>query len=132
MGVRGIELILMRQLASCLATPILLCDATGELVYVNEPAEELLGLSLEGPAGALTDHLIQRLGAREADGSALAPDSLPLCIALREARPASRCLRIKTTRGGDADVDTTAFPLVSPNGESVGVVSIFWTKPGAR
>jgi len=39
-----IELILMKQVASYLATPIFLVDRAGTLLYYNEPAEALLGM----------------------------------------------------------------------------------------
>jgi len=38
-----IELILMRQLAGSLAMPIFVVDPAGDLLFYNEPAEELLG-----------------------------------------------------------------------------------------
>jgi hypothetical protein len=38
-----VELILMRQLASYLAMPILLFDPAGNLLFYNEPAEALVG-----------------------------------------------------------------------------------------
>ena len=40
---RDIGLILMRQLASGLAVPMLLADEHGDMLYFNEPAEVLLG-----------------------------------------------------------------------------------------
>ena len=40
---RAIELILMRQLASYLAMPIMLFDPAGHLLLYNEPAEPILG-----------------------------------------------------------------------------------------
>ena len=43
MSQKAIELILMRQLASSLAMPIFLVDPSGNLVFYNEPAEQLLG-----------------------------------------------------------------------------------------
>jgi PAS domain-containing protein len=40
---RHLALILARELASQLATATFIADATGELVFYNEPAEEILG-----------------------------------------------------------------------------------------
>src|SRR5437762_13527270 len=42
-----IELILARQVASYLTLAIILTDADGDLVFYNEPAEELLGLRFD-------------------------------------------------------------------------------------
>ena len=43
MAQREIELVLMRQLASHLAQPILAVDRQGDLLCFNEPAEALVG-----------------------------------------------------------------------------------------
>ena len=43
MAQHAIEVILMRQLASYLAMPILLVDPVGTLLFYNKPAEGLLG-----------------------------------------------------------------------------------------
>ena len=47
-----VELILVRQLAHGLAVPTFVVDAAGDLVFVNEAAESLLGLDFEdgGPS----------------------------------------------------------------------------------
>ena len=42
-----VELILVRQLAHGLAVPTFVVDAAGDLVFVNEAAEALLGLDFE-------------------------------------------------------------------------------------
>ena len=49
MAQKDIELILTRQLASYLATPVFIVDAIGTLVFYNEPAEVILieGLFLD-------------------------------------------------------------------------------------
>ena len=45
-----VELILVRQLAHGLAVPTFVVDAAGDLVFVNEAAEALLGLDFEDVA----------------------------------------------------------------------------------
>src|SRR5262249_43344858 len=47
MSQKEIEMILARQLASCLALPIFLVDPSGALVFYNEPAEAILGRRFE-------------------------------------------------------------------------------------
>ena len=37
-----IEIILNRQLADCLAIPVFITDTVGNLLFYNEPAEEIL------------------------------------------------------------------------------------------
>jgi PAS domain-containing protein len=50
-----VELILMTQVASYLATPIFVVDPNGDLVYFNEPAEQLLG---RGPSLGVEKHIL--------------------------------------------------------------------------
>src|SRR5262245_19347294 len=52
---KELELILMRQLADCLAMPIFIVNAQGTLLFYNEPAELLLGQRFE-ESGELTTH----------------------------------------------------------------------------
>jgi hypothetical protein len=46
---KPIQLILARQLASCVAAPIMLMDADGTLVFFNEPAEAILNQRFDEP-----------------------------------------------------------------------------------
>ena len=43
----AIEIILNRQLAECLSIPVFITDVAGNLLFYNEPAEEILGLRYE-------------------------------------------------------------------------------------
>ena len=42
-----IEIILNRQLADCLSIPVFITDTIGNLIFYNEPAEEILGRRFE-------------------------------------------------------------------------------------
>jgi len=126
---RGIELILMRQLASCLATPMMLSDARGELLFLNEPAEELLGFCVGDASPASVHALAERLVVRNPEGQLLPPDDLPSRLATLTGHPVQRRLRIRGSDGLDRWLEATAFPLVSPVGENVGIVSILWEAP---
>ena len=44
MAQQPIELILVRHLGSLLTTPVFVVDVHGDLVYFNEPAEDVLGI----------------------------------------------------------------------------------------
>ena len=47
MAQQPIELILFRQLATTLAVPVFLVDERGDLVFLNEAAERLLGVRFD-------------------------------------------------------------------------------------
>jgi PAS domain-containing protein len=63
-GSKSIQMILARQLASSIATPILLVDVAGSLIYYNEPAEAIFNWRFdemgELPAAEWTAHASPR------------------------------------------------------------------------
>ena len=125
----GIELILMRQLAGCLAMPIILSDTRGDVVYVNESAEQLLGLSVGESDTVSAEDLASILSARGCDGRSLRPDEMPTRRAMVSGRPVHQKLQVRGSGGVDHWLQATAFPLLSTVGEHVGVVSILWDAP---
>jgi PAS domain-containing protein len=71
-----VELILMRQLASYLATPIFLVDAGGTLVFYNEAAEGLLGRRFEDLPEMGRDEWLQAFQPHQLDGSHSRPTTI--------------------------------------------------------
>src|SRR5262245_23874627 len=87
MAQKEIEIILTRQLASYLAMPIILVDATGTLLFYNEPAEVILGKRFEETGELTADEWAQALVVTDAQGTPLALETRPMLIALTEHRP---------------------------------------------
>jgi PAS domain S-box-containing protein len=125
MGQQPIELILVRHLASRLAMPVFVVDATGDLVYFNEPAERVLGRRFEEiramPFAEWTTAFVPR-----AEGRELAVDELPLVIALRRHVPAHSQFEIAAADGVRRTIEVTAFPITSPGERQIGAVAMFW------
>jgi PAS domain-containing protein len=126
MAQQPIELILFRQLATTLAVPVFLVDDRGDLVYLNEAAERLLGVRLEEldslPFETWTTNFLPRLP----DGSMAAPDTLPLVQAITLRRPAHGPLVITGNDGVERTIEITAFPLEGGRGRLIGAVAMFW------
>jgi PAS domain-containing protein len=124
-----VELILVRELASCLSTPVFLVDPEGTLVYYNEHAEELLGRRFD-ETGMMPAHqwatIFRPCGD---DGHPLDPDELPLTIALREGRPAYSTMRIDALDGVRRRLQVTAVPIAARTGELLGAAALFWQQP---
>jgi PAS domain-containing protein len=120
-----VELILVRHLASRLAIPVFVVDATGDLVFFNEPAEGVLGRRYDE---------IRIMGLAEwttafvpsAGGHRLDPDDLPLVIALRQSIPAHRRFDIVGADGFTRSIEVTAFPILAPSDRLIGAVAMFW------
>lgn len=96
---RDLVLIVARSFADKLATPALVADEDGNVVYANEAAT----------------------------AASLEAEPLPLEeIALRERRPAHGSVAVTTPDGERRELGVTAFPLLSHPDELVGVMAIFW------
>jgi PAS domain-containing protein len=124
-----VELILMRQLASYLATPIFLVDTSGTLLYYNEPAERLLGRRYEESGEMRFEEWSTVFAPTALDDSPLAPEALPLSIALRKHRAVHRALKFRGLDGVIRRIGVTAFPLEGQGGRHLGAVAIFWEEP---
>jgi PAS domain-containing protein len=128
---REIELILIRQLAGYLATPIFLVDPRGDLLYYNEPAEALLGRPFDESRRQTFDEWSNLFDPMRADGTEVPPDGLPLARALRDHLPAHDSLGIVGLDGETRQIEVTAMPLEGQGGRHLGAVAIFWTRDGA-
>ncbi len=119
-------LILAREFASKLATPMLVSDADGNLVFFNEPAAGVLGRSF-GEVGELpASRWAELFETEELDGTPVPLERMPAGIALMEARPAHHRFVIRGLDAVRRIISVTAFPLLAHTDDLVGVVAIFW------
>jgi len=126
MAQQPIELILLRQLATSLVVPVFIVDERGDLVFLNEPAERLLGIRLEE-----LDHLpfetwTTAFRPKSPDGTTVPADDLPLVRAIVDRRPAHGPLQITGSDGTERTIEITAFPLEGGRGRLIGAVAMFW------
>ena len=123
---QAVEIILMRQLASYLAMPIMLFDAAGNLLFYNEPAEAILGRRFDeiGEMSLEEWYAIHELTTE--DGSPLPFEARPLVIALQNRQAVHRVLWLRKLDGTRTKIEVTAFPLKGQGGRHLGAVSILW------
>ena len=126
MAQKPIELILMRQLASSLAMPIFLVDAGGTLAFYNEPAERVLGMRFEETGEMPAAEWSTLWELTDVDGRTLAPEQLPLMIAVAERKPAHGKFWIRGLDGTRRRIEATAFPLMRLTDQVLGSVVLFW------
>jgi len=115
MSQKAVELILMRQLASYLAMPILLFDPAGNLLFYNEPAEAILGRRFDETGQIPLEEFYSLVKLTAEDGSPLPLEARPLVIALQKAFD-----------GIVRRIAATAFPLEGQGARHLGAVVIFW------
>ena len=126
---KNLLLILAREFASKLATPTFIADATGSLVFYNEPAEEVLGRTFAEAGEMAAEEWASLFSTEELDGSPMPLETMPAGIALLERRPAHHTFRILGLNGTARVISVTAFPLFEQEQSFVGVVAIFWERP---
>jgi PAS domain-containing protein len=124
---KHLVLILAREFASNLATPTLIADERGWLVFYNEAAEEVIGRPFAEAGELPLDEWTASFDPRTLDSEeSIPPEQRPARIALDERRAAHQRFRITSRDGAERDVAVTAFPLFAHADEFVGIVAIFW------
>ena len=63
---------------------------------------------------------------READGTPIAVDDLPLTVAFATHRPGHRPMIITGSDGVDRSIAVTAYPLLDTVDHLAGAIAIFW------
>ena len=125
-GPKSLPLILARELASNLATPMFLIDASGLLVFYNDAAALLLGKPFaelgEIPAGDFG----AVLKVTTPSGEAMRRRDTPAGIAFFERKPAHAAVFATAYDGVRRSYESTAYPLFGASGEMHGVISVFW------
>ena len=124
-------LVLARELLSQLVTPAFLVDAGGEVVFFNEPAEEIAGYTFAEAGVLAAEAWTTLVRAEDLDGNALPLEQLPAGVALVERKPAHRTLWITGSDGERRLISVTAVPLFASESELVGVVAVYWREPTA-
>lgn len=123
---KPIELILMRQLASYLATPIMIADHERTLLYFNPTAEAILGRRFAETQEMRLEEWMQALPLYDEMGQFIPPEERPLPTVLRERRPVHRRLRLRGSAGDLRLIEATVLPLEGQGGRHLGGVIIFW------
>lgn len=129
MAQQQVEVILARHLAENLALPIFIVDPQGNLLFFNEPAEAVLGLRF-GDTGLMpASEWSTMFQPVEQDGTPVAPEQLPLMIAMLHGHPAHKGFWIRGLDKKLRQIELTAFPLVGQSGRISAAVAVFWEVP---
>jgi PAS domain-containing protein len=122
----SLPLILARELAANLATPMFLIDAGGTLVFFNEAAELLLGKSYGEIGGITALEFGAMLELGNVDGTPMRRRDSPAGVAFYDREPSHRTLLATTLDGTRHPFEVTAYPLFGHVGEMHGVLTVFW------
>ena len=122
----AIEIILNRQLAECLAIPVFITDTTGNLLFYNEPAEEILGKRYEDTGEMSVQEWGTIFKNRDEEGNPLPPEELPLVKTLNNQLPHHKTFWIESLQGKAEKISVTAYPIIGRAEKFLGAVAIFW------
>jgi PAS domain S-box-containing protein len=123
---KHVVLILAREFAANLATPTLIGDEEGRLVFYNEAAEAVIGQRFAETGEMSLDEWTSSFAPRSEDEEPLAAEQRPARIALDERRAAQTRYRVTSRDGVERDVTVAAFPLFAQADEFVGIIVMFW------
>lgn len=126
MATQPVEVILMRELAGHLATPIFVVDPKGDLLFYNEPAEKLLASRFDETGPMPYEQWTTAFEPTDEHGEPIAPEQLPLAIAVQHERPAIGTMWINALDGRRHHLEVAAIPLRGQWGEHLGAAAIFW------
>ena len=126
MSQQEIEFSLPQQLAEHLAVPIFIVNPTGDLIFYNEPAGAILGISFSETGVMPASEWSTKFHPVDQNGESIPPDDLPLVIAFKENRPAHKIFWIIDLEGNLREIDVTALPLIDREKRLIGGMAIFW------
>jgi PAS domain-containing protein len=123
---KNLVLILAREFASKLATPMFVTDADGNLVFYNEPAEDILGRTFSEAGEMSAEDWAAMFETEDLEGRPISLADMPAGVAFTKRRPAHGTIRIRGLDGVQRTISVTGFPLFAHTAEFVGVVAVFW------
>lgn len=130
-GQRPLELILARNFLSSLSTPGFLVDESGVLVFYNESAAAMLGVSFEDAGRMRPEEWGTAFGPFDEQGEQVPFEELPLTIALRQGHPAHSQFTIRSMKGDEHSIEASALPIRASEGTS-GAMVFFWPLEAGR
>ena len=123
---KNVVLILARELASNIATPMLVLDEVGTIVFFNEPAEKILGATFASVGEVPAQDYDSKWATTDLDGNELSLLRGPMARVVSDHTPAHRVIRVRGLDGVWHLIETTVYPLFVSASHFVGAVGVFW------
>jgi len=131
MAQKPLELILARNFLTSLSTPAFLVDDSGALIFYNEAAGALLGISFEESGRMEANDWGHRLAPFDETGELSPIEEREMTKALRRGKPAHGRFRIRSAKGEEFEIEASALPIVADGGQE-GAMIFFWTQNNSR
>jgi PAS domain-containing protein len=127
MDQKPLELILARNFLTSLSTPAFLVDVRGELIFYNEAAGALLGISFEESGRMPAEEWGRAMGPFGEDGKPIPLEENPSTKALRRGRPFHGRFTVRSVKGDEYEIESSALPIVAEGGQE-GAMIFFWPR----
>jgi hypothetical protein len=122
-----LEIIQARHLIGRLNTASFLVDREGTLIFYNDAAAELLGMSFEEAGPMESGTWGTKFRPRVPGGREIPVGDLPLSVAVQSGQPGFARMQITAASGEDREIDVCALPIMGMGGEiQRGSLAIFW------
>jgi PAS domain-containing protein len=131
MAQKPLELILARNFLTSLSTPAFLVDERGALIFYNEAAGAMLGISFEESGRTPASEWSHTIGPFDDDGTPIPIEELPTTRALRRGRPAHGTFTMRSVKGESHEIESTALPIVAEEGQE-GAMIFIWPVGNSR
>jgi len=131
MAQKPLELILARNFLTSLSTPAFLVDERGALIFYNEAAGAMLGISFEESGRTPASEWSRTIGPFDDTGVPIPIEELPTTRALRRGRPAHGTFTMRSVRGESYEIESTALPIVAEGGQE-GAMIFIWAIGNSR
>jgi PAS domain-containing protein len=128
---KPLELILARNFLTSLSTPAFLVDEPGNLIFYNEAAGALLGISFEESGQMEASEWSRTLSPFGETGEPMSIEEREMTKTLRRGRPAHGHFKIRSTKGEEYEIEASALPIVAEGGQA-GAMIFFWTQNNSR
>jgi PAS domain-containing protein len=125
MDQKPLELILARNFLTSLSTPAFLVDRSGTLIFYNEAAGAMLGISFEESGRLEAAEWSRTLSPYGETGEMTPIEDRAMTKALRRGRPAHGHYKIRSVRGDQFEIEASALPIVAEGGQE-GAMIFFW------
>lgn len=127
-----LELIRAQRLARDLPVPALVLDRHGDMLFYNEPAEDVFGRRFDQMGTLRLEERTAALAPSRHNGRPIPADRLPGLIAMRERRPAHATFQIRAFDTRRHSVEATAVPIAAAGGQLLGALVVMWPGRMAR
>jgi PAS domain-containing protein len=131
MAQKPLGLILARNFLTSISIPAFLVDESGAMIFYNEAAGALLGISFEESGRMAAEEWSRTLSPFGESGKPTPIEDRAMTKALRRGRPAHGRYKIRSIKGEGYEVEASALPIVAEGGRQ-GAMIFFWPRENSH